>query len=251
MTYKSRTIKNKWIKTKWLLEHRELSKYVPHTTLFNKSNLDMMLSWYSTVYFKPTDGTGGSRIIRIETNENGYHTQYNLEKSHFSTPERLFQYLFLFANERSFLLQKGINPTTLNHNPFDVRIMVQKTNKGSWVSSAVSVKVGQYGKIVTNYHQGGKLAFFHDTMLGAGFDATTTENINDLLQNIGVTTGEHFDRYYNNFKELALDVAIDSSGYPWILEVNTRPQISPLKTLSDQTLYQRVLSYAKQYGRTK
>lgn len=251
MTYVSRTIKSKWLKTKWLLEHRELSKYVPHTTLFNKSNLDMMLSRYSTVYFKPTEGTGGFGIIRIDTNENGFHTQYNSEKNQFSTTEGLFQHLFLFANEYSFILQKGIDLTTVNNNPFDVRVMVQKTNKGSWVSSAVSVKIGQSGKVVTNYHQGGKLAFFHETMLGAGFDAYTTENIDGLLQNIGVTTGEHFEHYYNDFKELALDVAIDSTGYPWILEVNTRPQIAPLKTLNDQTLYHRALSYAKQYGRTK
>ncbi|MCR8659846.1 YheC/YheD family protein [Paenibacillus endoradicis] len=255
MTYESRTIKSKWIKTKWLLQHRELSKYVPHTMLFNKTNLDLMLSLYSSVYFKPTGGTGGSRIIRIDIKDNGYHIQYNLNKLKFSTPELLFQHLFLFANSQSYVLQKGINLTTINKNPFDIRIMVQKTNKGSWVSSAVSVKIGQHGKIVTNYHQGGTLALFHETMIRAGFDAITTERINIQLNNIGVATGEHFEKYYNDFKELALDVALDvaldATGYPWILEVNTRPQIAPLKTLKDQRLYARVLSYAKQYGRTK
>ncbi|MDF2671379.1 MAG: hypothetical protein K0R67_3685, partial [Paenibacillus sp.] len=36
-----------------------------------------------------------------------------------------------------------------------------------------------------------------------------------------------------------------------ILEVNTRPQFYPLKDKKDKTLYYRILSYAKQYGRYK
>ncbi|MGO4373811.1 hypothetical protein AB4Z21_24220 [Paenibacillus sp. MCAF20] len=38
---------------------------------------------------------------------------------------------------------------------------------------------------------------------------------------------------------------------PWILEVNTKPQFYPLKKLGDKTMYNRIISYAKQYGRTK
>lgn len=66
MKYKSSTLKSKWIKNSWLLKQPDLRRYVPKTMLFNRKNLATMLSMFSTVFFKPTGGTGGANIIRIK-----------------------------------------------------------------------------------------------------------------------------------------------------------------------------------------
>ena len=68
---------------------------------------------------------------------------------------------------------------------------------------------------------------------------------------MGVTVGNKFDQHLKGFRELGLDVAIDTEGIPWILEVNTRPQFYPLKNMKNKKLYNRIVSYSKQYGRTK
>lgn len=88
-------------------------------------------------------------------------------------------------------------------------------------------------------------------MSGANFTSAYTQQLESELKGLGVAVGKNFDRHYRGFKELGLDVAVDSNGRPWILEVNTRPQIYPLKTLKDRSLYHKVLSYGKHYGRTK
>ncbi|WP_244864619.1 YheC/YheD family protein [Paenibacillus sp. J23TS9] len=251
MKYKSTSIKSKWTKTKWLLQHPVLSKHIPSTMQFNKQHLESMLSAYSTVYFKPTTGSGGARIIRIKRNASGYQTQYNTVKENHSTLDHLYDHLNRFSKRRSFLLQKGIHLAKTNGKPFDIRVMVQKTNSGKWESTGVFMKIANSGKIVTNYNQGGRIGYFRPALSGAGFDTTSINNIEAELKRMGVSVGKHFDRYLKGFKELGLDVALDSKRKLWILEVNTRPQIYPLLNLKDRKLYQRVLSYGKQYGRKK
>lgn len=251
MPYKSSTIKSKWKKTKWLLEDAYFRRYVPHTLLFSKKNLTSMLNDYNTVFFKPTDGSGGKNIIRIRKTDGGYQKQLKTKKTYYSGIDQLYQELKRFAGNRSYLLQKGIRLAKSNGKPFDIRVMVQKTKKGSWVGTALFTKVGSPGKVATNYNQGGKIGTFRHTMEGAGFHAAFISQMEAELKRVGVATGHNFDRHYKGFKELGLDVALDSSGRPWILEVNTRPQVYPLLTLKDKSLYNRVIYYAKQYGRYK
>lgn len=251
MTYKSSTIKSKWKKTQWLLKDTHLKTYVPTTMQFSKSNLSSMLSSYSTVFFKPTNGSGGANIIRIKKKDGGYQTQYNTVKKTHSTQEKLYNELKRFAGTKKFLLQKGIKLAKTNGKPFDIRVMVQKTNKGNWVSSGLFTKVGNPNKVATNYNQGGSVGYFHKTLTGAGYNDQSIQTMENRLKQLGVSVGHNFDRNYKGFRELGLDVALDSSGTPWILEVNTRPQFYPLKGLKDKTLYNRIVSYGKQYGRTK
>ncbi|WP_307398984.1 YheC/YheD family protein [Paenibacillus anaericanus] len=251
MKYRSTSIKSKWEKNSWLLKHSDLRKYVPRTMLFNRDNLITMLSSYSTVYFKPTGGSGGFNIIRIKRKEKNYQIQYNTVKSTYSTIDSLYDKLYRFSNKKSFLLQHGIDLARTKGKPFDIRVMVQKMNKGTWVSSAIFMKIGKTGRVATNYNQGGKIGYFHQTMSGAGYSTAEIELMETRLKGLGVSVGKNFDQHKKGFKELGLDVALDSKGKPWILEVNTRPQFYPLKNMKDKTTYKRIVSYAKQYGRFK
>lgn len=251
MKYRSTSVKSKWKKSSWLIKQSNIKKYVPRTMLFNKNNLISMLSTYSTVYFKPTGGSGGFNIIRIKRKEKGYQIQFNTVKSTYATINRLYDKLSLFSNKKSFLLQKGIDLARTNGKPFDIRVMVQKTNKGAWVSTAMFAKIGKAGKVATNYNQGGKIGYIHQTMSGAGYNTVEIKRMETKLKELGISVGNNFDQYKKGFRELGLDVALDSFGKPWILEVNTRPQFYPLKNMKDKKLYKRIVSYAKQYGRFK
>lgn len=219
--------------------------------LFNSKNLGMMLSAFSTIYFKPTGGTGGADIIRIKRKVSGYQIQLKSVKSYYSSRKSLYIKLRRFSKRRSFLLQQGILLATTKGRPFDVRVMVQKTTKGKWVSSAIFTKIGRTGKVATNYHQGGNLGYFFQTMAGAGYKSASIRRKKAKLDRLGCAVGNHFDGFKNGFRELGLDVALDDKGKPWILEVNTRPQFYPLKHMKDKRMYRRIISFSKQYGRSK
>ncbi|OAS18992.1 YheC/YheD family protein [Paenibacillus oryzisoli] len=250
-TYKSSSIKSKWRKTKWLLEQPQLRHYVPRTLLFTKTNLHMMLDDYTTVFFKPTDGSGGSNIIRITRKPEGFQTQLNRTKHFYATRKKLHSNLSKHAGKRSYLLQKGIKLAKTNGRPFDIRVMVQKNNQGVWVSTALFAKIGRQGKVATNYNQGGTIGYFKPTMRGAGYNSADIQEREAQLKQLGVAVGYAFDNHNRGFRELGLDVAIDSKGVPWILEVNTRPQFYPLKNMSNRKLYRRMMDIGKQYGRKK
>lgn len=251
MAYRSSSVKSKWTKTLWLLGDSNLKAYVPATLPFSKSNLKSMLSSYSTVYFKPTNGSGGHSIIRIKKTESGYQTQLNTVKKNHKTQDEVYYELRRFAGTKAFLLQKGIRLARTGGRPFDIRVMVQKTNNGRWVNTGLFTKVGRPNKVATNYNQGGSIGYFHKTMASAGYKYHSILSKESKLKQLGIWAGYNFDRHSKGFKELGLDVALDSKGKPWILEVNTRPQIYPVKTLKDKSLYKRLLSYGRQYGRTK
>lgn len=251
MGYSSSSVKSKWTKTKWLMQNGDVKAYIPRTMLFNRKSLNEMLSRYSTVYFKPTGGTGGFSIIRIKKKDNGYQMQYKTKKTRCDSLEKLHSQLSDFAAGRSFLLQKGISLAKTNGKPFDIRVMVQKSNGGTWKSTAIFTKIGSPGKVATNYHQGGKLGYFRPTMSGAGFSESAIDRKEAELKELGVSVGKIFDKHVSGFRELGLDVALDKDGTAWILEVNTRPQFYPLKHMNDKSMYRTIMSYAKQYGRKK
>ncbi|MFF2479967.1 YheC/YheD family protein [Paenibacillus sp. NPDC058071] len=250
-SYNSSALKSKWTKTQWLLKSDSLRGYVPNTATFSRSSLENMLSNYATVYFKPTGGSGGFHIVRVKKLASGYQTQLKTTKIRHATLDALYSYLVKRTKERSYLLQKGINLAKTNGNPFDIRVMVQKTNAGVWKTTGMFSKIGKPGVVATNYNQGGKVGFVKTTLAGAGFSEGTIKQKEDELIKLGESVGRLFETHLKGARELGLDVALDSSGRAWILEVNTKPQFYPLKHMGDGSMYRKILSYAKQYGRYK
>lgn len=249
--YKSSSYKSKWLKTKWLISDSHLKNYVPKTLLFSKENLVTMLNSFNTIYFKPTDGSGGAKVVKITKYNHTYTAKHLMNSRTFSSQNALYLWMRSFAGQRSFILQKGIALAKTNGKPFDIRVMVQKTNEGTWKTTAIFCKVGRPGKVATNYNQGGHIQFITPTLTNAGYGKEKQENIQSKLRHLGTSVAHVFSRHKNGFKELGLDVAIDQSGKIWILEVNTRPQFYPLKNMHNKALYSKILKYAKQYGRKK
>lgn len=234
-----------------MVNDSELKSYVPKTLLFSKENLATMFNSFNTVYFKPTTGSGGANIVKITRHNQTYTAKHRTTSKTFSTQNDLYRWMKSLAGERSFILQKGIALAKTNGKPFDIRVMVQKTTEGTWTSTAIFCKVGRPGKVATNYNQGGHLQFITPTLTNAGYSKEKQDSIQSELRRMGTSVAHVFSRHSKGFRELGLDVAIDQQGRLWILEVNTRPQFYPLKNMSNKTLYNKILKYAKQYGRTK
>lgn len=245
------SVKNKWKKTKWLLSDGALRRFVPETRPFNRSSLIQMIQRYRMVYFKPTGGTGGNGIARIErVSPRKFIVRKDMRTAKLPSVPAVYGRLKSIARGRSYLLQKGIHLRTSGGRPFDIRVTMQKAGK-SWVPTILFVKLGKPGKVVTNYHAGGRLALVGPTLRRAGFSASRIGKYERELKGLGMQTARCFNRRSSRFKELGLDVALDRGGRLWILEVNTRPGISALKSLRDKRLYRTMIRYSRKYGRTR
>jgi len=206
------------------------------------------LKRYSVLYFKPSRGTGGKRITRIErSSSGGYRTKGSGGSRKGLSRNELHAVLKRLAGGQQYLLQKGISLARTKGSPFDVRVMTQKDGR-RWITTALFSKIGKRGRVVTNYHSGGGVAGFKPTMRGAGYSDSAISEARRRLGRLGVAAGRCFDRHGKGFREIGLDVAIDKRRRFWILEANTRPQYYPLKPV-DPSAYRRVSAYAKKYGR--
>lgn len=251
MSNRSLSVACKWRKTQWLLKDDRLKHYVPNTEVFHDYTLELMLGKHDMVYLKPARGSGGKRIIRITKGEDGrYHVRRGKRKPRsFASIKAVYKHLKKIVKKKLYILQRGIRLEHTNGSPFDLRVMVQKDQNRVWKTTGLIAKIGSPGKVVNNYHQGGSLAPLDDTLRGADYSGWEIDRLESKLKRIGVHTGECFDQHRDGFRELGLDVAIDRSGKPWILEVNTRPAIRPLKQLKNSKMYRRIERLAKQYGR--
>lgn len=248
----SLSVKNKWTKTKWLLSDSGLRRFVPETKPFTRNSLNGMTARYKMVYFKPTTGTGGGGIARIDrTGAGKFRVKKDARTFEASSTASLFGLLQKIARGRSYLLQKGIYLQSSGGRPFDLRMTMQKAEGSRWVPSTMFVKLGKRNKVVTNYHQGGKLELVGQTLSRAGYSPAQIEHYKRRLKELGMQTARCFDRRSPRFRELGLDVALDRNGRLWILEVNTRPNFSALKSLADKSLYRTMVRYGKMYGRTR
>lgn len=217
-------VRSKMEKTSVLLTDAKLARYVPQTVQFNATNLETMLKNFSLVYVKPDCGRGGKRVISIALQDGGcYRIHYETSETKVDKIAAAVKYVNKVAAGDPFIVQQGINLLRIDRVPFDLRVNVQKPyNK--WEVTAIIAKMMAAGKVVTNYCQGAALVEFSQAMRQAGLSRSQTMKVKQLLTFLGERTAKVLNEKYSGLRELGLDIGLDHSAEPWILEVNTKPK---------------------------
>jgi len=239
------TLMSKWIKTKLLVVHDDVKSVIPDTRKLSKSTLKSMLNAYHMVYVKPDVGTFGNGVIRVEKlDAGGYSHQLGTKVQIKKDFNSLYESLLNLTGNRSYLIQKGIHLVKYNHRRFDIRVMVQLSPKGIWETTGLIGRVAHPGKIVTNYHSGGK-PMDVNRLLGAHLSQNQTNKTIEALERLGVRVARHMHAKYPGFRQLGLDIGFDRTWTPWILEVNTNPDPYIFNQLSDKRMYRKVMKYRR------
>lgn len=270
-------VSSKWAKTKVILQNRQLSVFIPNTQKYSLEHLTELLNLYGTVYIKPDRGTYGNGVMRAELrtvhltpsdqqimessdeaeNRNMeseqkvmYILRYSMEAEVFSTPEELHNALIPRIQGRSYLIQQGIDLLRFQDCPFDLRVLTQKSPKGAWETTGMLGRVAAPQKIVTNYHNGGRI-FSVKTLFKEHMSPTEAFTTIQELKMLGVRIATQLETAYPGIKEIGLDVALDQHHDLWLLEVNTLPAIMVFKMFPNKSIYRRIYHYAAAYGRVR
>ncbi|KAA1188033.1 YheC/YheD family protein [Paenibacillus sp. B2(2019)] len=274
---KIQRVPSKWAKTKVILQNQSLSLYVPDTRKYDLNVLKEMLALYAMVYIKPDRGSFGIGVMRAEqrtvilspsqqktemtvtaNNEEReqqeaqvlYILRYAKTAEVFFSPEELHEALQKRIQNRTYLVQKGIDLLRHQDRPFDLRVLAQKTPSGAWETTGMLGRVAAPQKIVTNYHSGGSILSVN-TLLKNHMNSSETLSTINQLKSLGVQIAGQLETTYPGIKEIGLDIAMDQHMDMWLLEVNTLPSIVVFKLFPDKSIYRRIHRYAVAYGRVK
>lgn len=218
---------NKWEVYDILSAYPFLSPYVPETKLMNGfSTLSDMAATHNVVFIKPVHGSLGKGIFRITRRSDKLfileHSSMQ-EQMKFSSLETLYSSLRERLLSQRYIIQQGISLLTDHNRPVDFRLLCHRNEQDKWDVISAVARISEKQQFVSNIAKGGEMKNFH-SFLAEQFAKEQAYHIRIALYELAIEVatllGKNIDGY---FAELGVDLAVDTNGKPWLLEVNTKP----------------------------
>jgi glutathione synthase/RimK-type ligase-like ATP-grasp enzyme len=223
-----------------LKKEPELHTYLPESHLLrNVQVLKSMCSKYDVVFLKPTNGSLGNGIIRIHRNANQTYTchfnQINgIRTQTYMSVEKLFSALSSKVRKSRFQIQRGLKLLTVGGRPIDFRAVVQRGETGQWSITSIVARIAGNEQFVSNVARGGTITTVKAALARTG--ATAAAGGLSKLRRAALQIAKGIEsRMTGHFAELGIDLAIDSRGQVWLIEVNSKPSKDDNAPLSTES----------------
>jgi glutathione synthase/RimK-type ligase-like ATP-grasp enzyme len=235
---------NKLGKHRALLTNVKLARHLPPTSLASKVKVRGMLEKYRAVYLKPNKGTGGFGIFKLSRRVNGYRLQNGTSSRSFTTFDGAYSAFTKAMGRKTYLVQKGIPLLHYQGRPFDLRIMVQRSQQRKWEVTGIVGRLARPHKVVTNYHSGGRPMPVHELLAPFMTRTKQAPHINRMKE-LSLRISRHMSGIFPRFRAYGVDIGIDKELMPWIIEVNTRPDKYIFNALADKRMFRKIMRYAR------
>ncbi|WP_084612817.1 YheC/YheD family protein [Oceanobacillus oncorhynchi] len=211
--------------------HLHFKKYlIPFEDCTSFSVVEEFLNLYRTVIIKPANGQKGQGIYKVsKQNENQYELSYQQDKKIVSLDKLNQFYTQEIVSKRKYIVQKFINSTTPNGNPFDCRVHLEKNRKGEWTIPEIVIRIGLGQKVTSNVSQGGGASdpdVFFKTYYKEKAD-DILERLEKLGYEIAIKVEELRD---TKLMTMGIDFGVDTNGDIYLFEVNGAPGIQKMRT---------------------
>lgn len=224
-----------------LLSDDFLRDFIPKTEFYSPKIFAEMVKRYSFVILKPDAGRKGWGVISVRSGEQGYlvhHDKIALRYKSIDAAGAAAEALM----DSEYVVQRGIELLRLKLRPIDVRVSVLKPYQ-RWIYSGIAIRQAEQGKIVTNRSSGGNILPFSQALLECGFPEEEIIALEERIKSLSLRIAAVLTKVYPGLRELGVDIGLDSSLHPWILEVNTRPVYKLFGMLPDKSMYNTIRNY--------
>ena len=252
----NRPLRNKWTLFQKMAAEPALRDHLPDTRLYESpADILAMLKKYATVYFKPTNGTGGRGILRIDRLPGGMLLLQGRNHSRRIVPPRKIRRQDLPAvirrwdmgNDR-YIVQQGVGAKLPDGRVCDFRLLVQKNGLGEWEVTGCAGRIGPPGSVTSNLHGGGRAVPMRDLLLKTGHPEEAIPLIRKAAESFGREVARFLEKSYGTLCELALDLVIDENGKAWLLEVNPKPAREVFHQAGEKEAYRRAVKRPIEYA---
>ncbi|MCA0989214.1 YheC/YheD family protein [Guptibacillus algicola] len=191
--------------------HDEVKPYLPNTELLTPDNLEPFLLQNPTAYCKPSTGSKGHGIFKLEATANGYKYSDHDNSICFDTINDLSSYLQPKLKE-VYLIQKAVSLSTHGNYRYDFRVLLQKPYN-FWQVTGIGIRANEKEHLTTHVPRGGRIF---------SFDKIADHSDEIKIKKLALTTASLID-HEGLFAELSMDIGKDSNDDLWIFEVNAKP----------------------------
>ncbi|MFS0919549.1 YheC/YheD family protein [Brevibacillus sp. 179-C 1.1 NHS] len=255
--YANNRFSNKFVVHQILIQDPELQRWLPETLPYDRKTLASMFTDHRQVYLKPTNGSGGRSILRVEKKAGRYLLHGRTKQQAKSCEklatlrevcERLEHWM---KNEKNgneqFFLQQGLQLSLIPNRTVDARLLVQKDGTGKWCLTGMGIRVGPTQSSTSNLHGGGK-ALPAISFLIERFGHEEAERIVLECKELAIKTVTRIEEHFGQMMEFGFDLGIDVHGKIWIIEINPKPGREIFKQMREYERYamaiRRPLEYA-------
>lgn len=250
--YTNNRLANKWMVHQVLVKDPQMQRWLPDTRLYRKSTLHTMIGKHRLLYLKPVNGTGGRGILRIAREQEGFQllgrdrnrVKRSIRCRQLSSLENNVQ---RWVNHGYYIIQQGLSLDLRSGRSVDMRLLLQKNQRGEWTVTGHGIRVGGVKSATSNLHGGAK-AVDSARFLAARFNETRTEAILAECEQLAFQTAAAIENHFGRMMELGLDIGIDTSGHVWLIEVNPKPGREIFKELGKLSLYRQAIRKPLQYA---
>ncbi len=246
--YNGIVVRNKGRVYQLLKQNHDLRRYLPNTGRYSQTDFLRFLQRYPIVYVKPTVGSVGKGVARIERHADKYLFVSNKGQRLLGQPA-LLREMGRWVNGRRFLVQQGVKLATYKGQTFDIRVSVQKNGKRLWTVSGMVAKVANPHNKLSNLAQGGK-AVPIGNVLGHLFDQQKAGEVRERIEQAAIAIAKELNRYNSSLADLGLDMGIDEAGNPYLIEVNVRDQRYSFYKAGEIEMFKRTYRTPLEYGKS-
>lgn len=218
---------DKWTVYMQLQDAEHLQPFLPETALYSKDSLEKMLEKYSTLFLKPINGSQGKQIFKVCKGLDGFSLNYSSIQQEVSSTYRTFAELYkrvsTHMKKKQYIIQQGLDLLDLEGRPVDFRYLCHRGENHRWRVTSSTARASKAGYFVSNIAQGGEMMTV-TTVLRTRYEKQELlhlrQHLKDLALEVANVVGMASEKM---FAELGIDLAIDQTGRPWLIEVNTKP----------------------------
>jgi glutathione synthase/RimK-type ligase-like ATP-grasp enzyme len=123
-----------------------------------------------------------------------------------------------------FQIQQGLPLIEIAGRPVDFRALTQKNAEGQWTVTSIVSRTAGTDHFVSNLARGGTLSKTREAIMKSNLPAAFRGDASARLRRAALDIARGIETHIPaHFGELGIDLAIDTAGHVWLLEVNSKP----------------------------